>query len=45
MAREMLGFDLPMAGLYCYGEIAPVGSADGSRFHNETLVAVLLGSG
>jgi len=44
MAREMLGADMPVAGFYCLGEIAPMSSADLSRFHNETMVAVLLGS-
>ena len=44
MAGEIFGRDLPLAGFYCYGEIAPIGSADTSRFHNETLVALLLGS-
>jgi hypothetical protein len=26
------------------GEIAPMASADGTRFHNATMVSVLLGS-
>jgi hypothetical protein len=42
IAREELGTSLPIAGLYCYGEIAPAVSGD-TRFHNETMVAVLLG--
>jgi hypothetical protein len=42
IAREVLGADLPISGLYCYGEIAPVASGS-TRFHNETIVAVLLG--
>ncbi|MGE5226235.1 MAG: FIST signal transduction protein [Planctomycetaceae bacterium] len=42
IARERFGPSVPICGLYCFGEIAPV--RDGStRFHNETIVAVLLG--
>ncbi len=44
MVRDILGPDVPIAGLYCYGEIAPTGVDEVSRFHNETMVAVLLGS-
>ena len=44
LTRELFGQDLPVAGLYCFGEIAPVASPDTSRFHNETMVALLLGS-
>jgi hypothetical protein len=40
----MLGPDVPFAGFYCFGEIAPVASVDETRFHNETIVAVLLGA-
>jgi hypothetical protein len=44
-ARSMLPPSLPVAGMYCAGEIAPV-SVDPAhtRFHNETFVAVLLGA-
>ena len=42
ITREELGMELPISGLYCYGEIAP-GGAGSTRFHNETIVAVLLG--
>jgi len=35
---------MPVAGFYCLGEIAPMSTADLSRFHNETMVAVILGS-
>ena len=42
ITREELGPSLPVAGLYCYGEIAPAASGH-TRFHNETIVAVLLG--
>ncbi len=41
ITREELGAALPVAGLYCFGEIAPVRGT--TRFHNETIVAVLLG--
>jgi hypothetical protein len=44
IAREVLGTELPMAGFYCLGEIAPTVSPDVTRFHNETIVALLLGS-
>jgi hypothetical protein len=44
LAREVLGDALPIGGFYCMGEIAPTGSADLSRFHNATMVSVLLGS-
>jgi hypothetical protein len=42
--REELGSDVPVAGFYCVGEIAPMPLADGSQFHNATMVAVLLGA-
>jgi hypothetical protein len=42
--REELGGDVPVAGFYCVGEIAPMPLADGSQFHNATMVAVLLGA-
>jgi hypothetical protein len=44
IAREMLGPDVPIVGFYCFGEIAPVASWDDTRFHNQTMVAVLLGA-
>jgi hypothetical protein len=44
IAREVLGEAMPIGGIYCMGEIAPMASADGSRFHNATMVSVLLGS-
>jgi hypothetical protein len=43
ITREELGTSLPVAGLYCYGEIAPAASGE-TRFHNETIVALLLGA-
>jgi hypothetical protein len=42
--REELGSDVPVAGFYCVGEIAPMTRAGGSEFHNATMVAVLLGA-
>jgi len=36
--------DLPFAGLYCTGEIGPIGPDGASRFLNETFVALLLGT-
>ena len=35
---------LPMVGFYTYGEIAPVALGKPTRFHNNTLIVVLLGS-
>ncbi len=43
IARTEFG-DLPIAGAYCLGEIAPLDAGAPTRFHNETMVAVLLGS-
>jgi len=42
ITRRELGPDMPVCGLYCYGEIAPIRTGP-ARFHNETIVAVLLG--
>jgi len=44
LAREILGETMPIGGIYCQGEIAPLASADLTRFHNATMVSVLLGS-
>ena len=35
---------MPLAGLYCYGEIGPVAGDGTSRFFNETFVTLLLGT-
>jgi len=43
-ARSLLPADLPVAGMYCTGEIGPVGDALATRFLNETFVTVLLGT-
>jgi len=42
IARRELGDAIPISGFYCFGEIAPM-QRGGVRFHNETMVAVLLG--
>ena len=44
LVREILGDAVPIGGFYCQGEIAPLASADLTRFHNATMVSVLLGS-
>jgi hypothetical protein len=44
LAREVLGDTVPIGGFYCMGEIAPMATADRTRFHNATMVSVLLGS-
>ena len=42
--RDLLGPSIPIAGMYCLGEIAPMSSPDRTQFHNATLVSVLLGA-
>ena len=42
--RDQLGQDLPVMGLYAFGEIAPLGDNRDIRFHNETCVTVLMGT-
>jgi hypothetical protein len=44
VVREILGGATPVAGMYCMGELAPRPAAGASKFHNATMVAVLLGS-
>jgi small ligand-binding sensory domain FIST len=44
LARSVYGSSMPLAGLYCYGEIGPVRGAATSRFLNETFVSLLLGT-
>jgi small ligand-binding sensory domain FIST len=44
IARSILGPRLPMAGIYCNGEIGPVHGVETSRYFNETFVAILLGT-
>jgi hypothetical protein len=42
-AQAALPTSMPIAGMYCIGEIAPTGSSAASHFLNETFVTVLLG--
>ena len=42
ITRHELGSSIPICGLYCFGEIAPLVTG-ATRFHNETIVTVLLG--
>jgi hypothetical protein len=42
--RAVVGAETPIAGFYCMGEIAPFFDGGESKFHNATLVSVLLGS-
>jgi hypothetical protein len=44
MARSEYGASIPLAGLYCYGEIGPVAGAATSRFFQETFITLLLGT-
>jgi hypothetical protein len=45
MARAEFGTSVPLAGLYCSGEVGPIlTGASTSRFLNETFVTVLLGT-
>lgn len=44
LARSEYGASMPLAGLYCYGEIGPIKGATTSRFLNETFVTLLLGT-
>jgi len=43
LIRDALGPAVPIAGLYCMGEIAPMTPAGPALFHNATMVSVLLG--
>ena len=42
--RAVVGSATPVAGFYCMGEIAPFVDGEASKFHNATMVSVLLGS-
>ena len=44
LARTELGPSVPLAGLYCYGEIGPIAGASSSRYLNSTFVTLLLGT-
>jgi len=43
-ARASLPEAMPIAGMYCVGEIAPIGASSESHFLNETFVTLLLGT-
>lgn len=46
--KDVLGHDVPLIGLYTYGEIGPIDKLKeqlrGTRFHNETVVLWVLGT-
>lgn len=42
--RNALGDDIPVQGLYAYGEIAPIDRGAGSRYHNHSCCTVLIGT-
>ena len=44
LARGLLGEGVPLCGFYSAGEIAPIDGGDATRFLNETIVAVLMGT-
>jgi hypothetical protein len=44
MARSEYGASVPLAGLYCYGEVGPIQGNATSRFLQETFVTLLLGT-
>ncbi len=44
LARAEFGATVPLAGLYCYGEIGPIAGSTTSRFLNDTFVTLLLGT-
>ncbi|MEA2546028.1 MAG: hypothetical protein QOI09_1301 [Chloroflexota bacterium] len=44
LARSEYGASIPLAGMYCYGEIGPIKGAETSRFLQETFVTLLLGT-
>ena len=35
---------MPLAGMYCFGEMGPIRGTPSSRYLNETFVTVLLGA-
>jgi hypothetical protein len=44
LIKTGLGGDIPIAGFYAYGEIAPLNVESSPKFHNETCVTVLIGT-
>jgi hypothetical protein len=41
--RQVVGRDVPIIGFYTYGEYAPLGEGECSRFHNETATLSIIG--
>jgi hypothetical protein len=41
--KEAVGRDVPIIGFYTYGEYAPIGECQYSRFHNETATLSIIG--
>lgn len=44
LAREALPMPVPVCGFYTFGEIGPLSSHTGARYHNTTFVTLLLGT-
>jgi hypothetical protein len=44
LARSVYGASMPIAGLYCNGEIGPIRGTASSRYFNETFTTLLLGT-
>ena len=44
LAREALPLPVPVCGFYTFGEIGPLSSHTGARYHNTTFVTLLLGT-
>jgi hypothetical protein len=44
IAQLALGADLPLAGVYCFGEVGPIAGTPTSRYLNDTFVTLLLGT-
>jgi hypothetical protein len=44
LAQSEYGAAMPLAGIYCYGEIGPIRGAATSRLFQETFVTLLLGT-
>ena len=44
LARTGYGPSMPVAGMYCYGEVGPIEGTTTSRFFQESFVALLLGT-
>ncbi|MCB9750772.1 MAG: FIST C-terminal domain-containing protein [Myxococcales bacterium] len=44
IVKQTLALPVPVCGFYAYGEFAPLGVGHAAQFHNETIVAMLLGT-